>query len=151
MLQINEAINSVALIINNICSTFQFAFKQMNPNTATGQYLDTLCSYNNIQRISETNSTVELLIYNNGNVDIPGRDLMFIDRNGNIWQWICPINTDNSPMITFKKNVATPITNVECLTKGAIQAFGSLYLDSNGQETDNIDDIIYKLYEEFEI
>lgn len=135
-----QFINSIALIINNMCSTFQFAFKQMNPNTATGQYLDTLCSYNNVQRISETPSTAELLIYNNSNIDIPGRDLLFMDRNGNIWQWICPVNADNEPRVTFAYGKATPITDVECLTTGAIQAFGSKFIDTNGQQTDDVNE-----------
>lgn len=134
-----QFINSIALIINNMCNTFQFAFKQMNPNTATGQYLDTLCSYNNVQRISETNSTVELLIYNNSdNPIIPDSNLLFMDRNGNIWQWIRPIDTDGNSTTTFNAHQPTPITDVECLTVGAIQAFGTPFLDSNGDPTDDI-------------
>jgi hypothetical protein len=135
-----QFINSIALIIHNMCDTFQFAFKQMNPNTATGAYLDTLCSYNNVQRISETNSTAELLIYNNSDADIPGRDLLFMDRNGNIWEWICPITSDNTPRVSFKHGSATPITDVECLTTGAIQAFGSKFIKANGQQTDDVNE-----------
>ena len=135
-----QFINSIALIIHNTCDTFQFAFKQMNPNTATGAYLDTLCSYNNVQRISETNSTAELLIYNNSNLDIDGKNLLFIDRNGNLWQWICPLDSDNNPKITFEAGKATPIKDVECLTVGAVQAFGSRFIDSNGDQTDNVEE-----------
>lgn len=133
-----QFINSIALIIFNICSTFEYSFKQLNPNTATGKYLDILCSYNNVQRIKSSRSVAQLQIYNNSDNDIIGSDLLFIDRNNKIWKWVCPIDANSDPTITFVSKKVTPITDVYCIEEGAIEAKGSPYIDSNGHETNNI-------------
>lgn len=132
-----QFINSIALIINNICSTFSFAFKQMNPNTATGRYLDVLASYNNLERRNSTNSTATLWIYNNSNTDITGTNLSFKDNDGNIWEWICPVGTSGS-LITFPANTATVIEGVKCQTNGSINAYGSSYSRGSQEDIESI-------------
>lgn len=138
-----QYINEIALIINNIVNTFQYAFDQLDPSVATGKYLDILCSYNNVQRINQTASEAEIYIYNSspeGSLPIKPEFLLFTDRGGQIWRWTNPINADGERLISFPAGEATLIENVICEELGSIEAQGSRFIKTNGQETDNIEE-----------
>lgn len=136
-----QYINEIALIINNIVNTFAYAYNQLDPSVATGKYLDILCSYNNVQRINQSASQAELYIYNTSEEGTPDIDvpfLLFVDRSGIIWRWTNPQITNGTHLVKFPAQKATLIEEVDCEQLGAIQALGSPFLDSNGNETDDI-------------
>ena len=115
-----QYINSIALLINNIFQTLKQGYEALDPAAATGQYLDTLCSFNNIQRITQSKSKAQLYIYNSTANDIPANKLTFIDKNNELWMW------DNGGVdLVFKHGEYQVITDVECTTPGAISAPGA--------------------------
>lgn len=125
-----QYVNSIALLINNIFQTIQQGYNSLDPAVANGQYLDTLCSYNNIFRILPTNSKAQLYIYNPTNLDIQADKLTFIDKNNLLWIW------DNGGVkLKFEKGTYTLISDVICEKLGPVTAPGAssfYYLDSDG-------------------
>lgn len=137
-----QYVNSVALIINNILQTIKLGFNQLDPSEATGEYLDVICSYNNIERRNQSASIAELYIYNDSSPEAqPNGDsptsLQFIDRNGETWLWNNPI-LEGKPTITFKPGETTIITNVICDKLGPVQAQGNKFITADGTETDDV-------------
>lgn len=132
-----QYINAISLLINNILQTVKKGYDNMDPAVATGQYLDTLCSYNNINRLLPTPSVVQLYIYNSGLADVNANHLEFMDKNNTLWIW------DNGGVdFTFKAGEYTLITDVKCEKLGAINAPGTnafYYIGSDGLlvETDD--------------
>lgn len=53
-------VNEISLIINNCLQVIKHAYDMLDPASATGKYLDVLCSYNNIQRILPTKSVAQI-------------------------------------------------------------------------------------------
>lgn len=137
-----QYINSIALMINNILQTIKIGFNQLNPSEATGEFLDIICSYNNIERRNQSASVAELYIYNTASIeDQPNgyspTSLQFIDRSGETWLWTNPI-LEGKPSITFKPGEVTIITNVICDKLAPIQAQGSKFITIDGTETDDV-------------
>lgn len=106
-------IYTVSLMINNLLQSISTMYSNLNLSSASGKFLDNLCSLSNIYRKEETYSTCKILILNNEQNDITPRELIFEDGNGNNWSWV---NKDN---ISFKSKKDTPIV-VTCLTPGPI-------------------------------
>lgn len=128
-----QYINSIALLFNNIFQTIQQSYNSLDPAVATGQYLDTLCSFNNIHRIRESASVAQLYIYNptNQNIVIGEGILTFIDKNNVLWIW------DNGEPKTFEKGSYELIDNVICQEVGPIAAYGAnTFYDKDGNKTD---------------
>lgn len=125
-----QYINSIALLINNVFQTIKQGYDSLDPAVATGQYLDTLCSYNNINRIKATASKAQLYIYNSTNSPITVNKLIFIDKNNTQWIW------DNGGVDkSFAPGEYELIGDVECQELGAISAPGTdsfYYFDDNG-------------------
>lgn len=115
-------INDLALIMNNICQTIRSLYIELNPNTATGIYLDRLCALANVTRKTATASTATLTLKNNSNADILVADsngngttldvVTFIDKAGTLW---------TSPAITIPANSSVNII-ATCSEKGQIEA-----------------------------
>ena len=128
-----QYINSIALLINNTFQTIKQGYDSLDPAVATGQYLDTLCSYNNIQRIGKTASVCQLYIYNSTASPIMVNKLTFVDKNNTLWMW-----DNGGEYITLEPgNGKNPylILDVECQEMGEISAPGAsafYYFDENG-------------------
>lgn len=134
-----QYINEISLVLNNILQSVQFAFDSLDPAVATGKYLDVICSYNNIQRIAQSPSVVELYVYNSntsGEIDVD--KLLFIDRGGQTWLWENTKDLNGNNITKFPHGEAVPITGVQCEISGAIQAPGSRFIDVDGNFTDDI-------------
>lgn len=79
-------INNISLIINNILGVMQTMYSNLDVNTATGIYLDTLCRLSNIIRKEGTKSTAIVTVTNTSSSKITLNDnITFIDRAGNEW------------------------------------------------------------------
>lgn len=118
-----QYINSIALLVNNIMQTLKKGNESLDPSVATGRYLDTLCSFNNITRIRPSASTAELYVYYKANAMVPPlkvNKLTFIDRNNTLWLW------DNGGFdIEILPNTPYLLTDLECEELGPISAPGN--------------------------
>lgn len=131
-----QYINSIALLINNTLQTIKQGYEQLDPASATGQYLDTLCSFNNINRITESQSIAQLYVYNHTNSDLTFDKLTFIDKNNTLWIW-----DNGGEQVTFLKGRYTLITDVECEEYGAVTAPGAnSFYDADGHASSNPED-----------
>lgn len=84
-------IYDVATIINTGVSAINQLYKNLNPLTATGTFLDTLCSLTNITRFSATKSIALVQLTNNTDKDITinlTNDSSLTDNLGNTWDYI---------------------------------------------------------------
>lgn len=114
-------INDISLIINNILQSFKVLYSNLDVNTASGVYLDSLCRLSNVTRKSATQSSAYLRISAISTTTL-NSGTKFIDYTGNEW-------TYNGPSLTIDENAseATQIL-VTCDTYGAIEAPpGSIY------------------------
>lgn len=117
----NQYINMEALILNNIYRLIDNLYMQVDPFTATGRYLDILCSLTNVHRKAATASTAKLYV----NVSqTPSQQPSYIelhDRFDNIWRW--NNTTDLLGNVTTEFSANTPIVlEFTCVTKGEIAA-----------------------------
>lgn len=97
-------IYDVATIINNACLVISQFYNNLNPNTATGYFLDILSSLTNVERESATASQATVNIRNSTNSDITITDfstLAMKDDAGNIWSTSIE---DGRTYITIQKN-----------------------------------------------
>lgn len=125
-------LNQIALIINNICQVVQYSFDMLDPASATGSFLDILCSYNNIQRRNITNSVAQLQVKNiSGVAQNAVGQLIFTDKNDNTWTWNNPGKDVNGATLNPNTEVnwavddVITLTNVKCDTMGPIIAIGT--------------------------
>ena len=63
-------IYAIATIINSGCQVISQLYKNMNPSTATGNFLDILSSITNVHREFATYSQAKLKIMNNTDSDV---------------------------------------------------------------------------------
>lgn len=120
-----QYINSIALLINNIFQTIKQGYQSLDPASATGQYLDTLCSFNNIERINQSKSIAQLYICNLTNSDIILSRLQFIDRNNKLWVWDNGGENKTFPALSGSTAYPQLLVDVECDEPGAIDAAGT--------------------------
>ena len=129
-------INSIALILNNMCQVIHHSYEMLDPSSATGAFLDILCSYNNISRTGLTASKAQLLVKNVSGVAQPNvKAIQFIDKEGKLWIWKNPgVDQSSGEIISKNKVIAwtakgddsiQTLTDVECDTMGAIIAPGT--------------------------
>lgn len=77
-------VNNLALIINNILQSFKTLYANLDVETASGAYLDSLCRLSNVTRKRATQSTAQLLITSTANTVLTNGTI-FIDTTGNEW------------------------------------------------------------------
>lgn len=107
-------VNDIALIINNILQTMNALYGNLDINTASGQYLDSLCALSNVYREQATQSTATVRVTNAGTQEeVLHEPILFIDKSGTEWtaQGVYIIPPGSSMDI-----------QVKCSTFGAIQA-----------------------------
>lgn len=77
-------INNIALIINNILQSYKTLYANLDVNTASGVYLDSLCRLANITRKQPSQSTVQLRITALQATTLEDNTI-FVDSSGNEW------------------------------------------------------------------
>ena len=90
-------VNDMALIINNILQVMKSLYSNLDVDTASGVYLDTLCRLANVNRMGATKSTASIIVTSllttgdpvtfgdtdeNGNVT---NQITFVDKSGTEW------------------------------------------------------------------
>lgn len=108
-------INNLALIINNILQSFKTLYANLNVETASGSYLDSLCRLSNITRKRATQSTAQLAITAEQDTTLYNGTI-FVDNTGNEW-----VYSGDDVNISSTATEATLI-NVTCTQYGPIVA-----------------------------
>lgn len=118
-------VNDIALIINNILQVMKSLYSNLDVDTASGVYLESLCKLANVTRMPATKSTASLIVTNLyttgeavtfGDTDINGNvmnNITFVDKAGNEW-----VSNSN---ITLLPNESAEI-KVTCTEIGPIDA-----------------------------
>lgn len=124
-----QYINMEALITNNMYNLISMLYSNLNPNTASGQYLDILCSLCNITRKSATKSTAQLYVKYIGTGNYVPDTITVMDRDGVEWIWTNPTSYQNlnEKQYTFEENADPYLLIFECKKEGANQAFKGDY------------------------
>lgn len=107
-------VNNLALIINNILQSFKVLYANLDVNTASGVYLDSLCRLSNITRKTATKSTAQLRITATQQTQIVDGTL-FVDSTGNQWEY-------NGNTITVQPNTTAIEITVSCTEYGPVEA-----------------------------
>ncbi len=138
----------IAFILTKMLQALAYLNSNLKPSSASGQFLDTICSFNNIKRKSDTNSTAKIIVRNtedddpfsgigSGNV----HSLIFRDVNGHNWTWQeVPYQTGNGYHYNyvFEKDVDT-IIEVTCEDTGPVNALKNDNIINNGEFILNVD------------
>ena len=106
-------VNDLALIINNILRTMEIFYSNLDVNTASGIYLDTLCALSNVTRKQATYSNASIQITNSTNSSVTLQDPVFLDSANNEWVY--------NGTITLAANETAEVT-VTCTVLGPISA-----------------------------
>lgn len=106
-------VNDLALIVNNILQTVKTAYSNLDINTASGVYLDNLCSLANVYRKQQTASTASIEVTNTSTNEQTFGGLTFVDQAGTEWNYTADI--------TFAAG-ETKTINVVCAVKGPVTA-----------------------------
>lgn len=112
-------INDLALIINNILQCMNIMYQNLDVSSASGVYLDILCSLSNVTRRPATasNTYVNMLYISPSNNTLPqlfsADELTLIDKAGNEWK-----PTEDQEFISGQ----TKAVYVTCQTVGPIKA-----------------------------
>lgn len=108
-------VNDLALIINNLLQSMNIMYANLDVETASGVYLDTLCALSNVVRKPATKSNAYLNVTYTGSsqITILAQDLIFIDKSGLEWK------AENDQTFTPNQTVSL---QVFCSQEGVIQA-----------------------------
>ena len=111
-------VETLSLLINNILQGFKSFYSNLDPKTASGQYLDILCSLSNVTRKQATYSTASLTVTlsTTESSDYTTRSISFLDKDGVEWKYESPYED-----ITFVKGQEKSII-VTCTQSGPIRA-----------------------------
>lgn len=124
-----QFIMAEALVLNNIYRTLEGIADGLMPASATGKYLDILASLSGTFRRTETYSRVELYLANTGTVDATPDKLLFVDKSGNRWQWLNPVDINGAAQVTLpakKGDNVTPVAiTATCMVLGPVAAVGA--------------------------
>lgn len=143
-----QYINMEALIFNNMYKLIQYLYNNLNPNIASGKYLDILSSYRNIQRKGPTKSTAQVLVkYTGATANYMPQTIEAQDRNGNQWTWTNPrpFNNDDGYQYKFNPNDDPTYLTFTCNQSGPVEAYAgtsnlslsdpSFWIDPNFSDT----------------
>lgn len=106
-------VNNLALIINNILQSFKTLYANLDVNTASGVYLESLCRLANITRKTQTQSTAQIRVKALQQTALLD-DTIFVDTSGNEWVY-------DGQNIDLNANETATIT-VTCTEYGPIEA-----------------------------
>lgn len=89
-----------SLVINNIYRLMESVASSLVPGSASGKFLDIIASFSGAQRQQPTYSTAQLYIWNMGSPVNPDQ-ITCVDKAGNTWVWVNPLDLTGSPKITI--------------------------------------------------
>lgn len=118
-------VNDISLIINNILQVMKSLYSNLNVDTASGRYLDTLCKYANVNRLSATRSTASIIVKS---LFTDGEPVTFgdVDANGNIINHITFIDKAGTEWISSSSVTLSPNESIElkvtCTEPGSVDA-----------------------------
>lgn len=109
-------VETLCLMINNILKSFQSFYTNLDINTATGKFLEILCSLSNVNRKPATYSNASITVtLGSDETEYTTNSISFLDKNGNIW------TCESIEPLVFQPGVAQQIV-VICETPGPIKA-----------------------------
>lgn len=123
-----EYINMEADIINNIYKSLENFITNLNPYTASGKFLDVMCSLSNIYRRLPSKSTAQVYVKNISGNELNNIDQIdAVDRSGITWTWINNKNYDGTFETTFKAEDPGNVHILEfvCSQFGPVSAEGT--------------------------
>lgn len=118
-----QYIMAESLVLNNVYRVLESLSDNLTPASASGKYLDVLASLSGAFRRQATYSTATVSVKNVGATAVTPSYLLFMDKNGNRWQWINPKDINGALKVTFEADTVTAIT-VTCTELGAVSALG---------------------------
>lgn len=104
-------INNLALMMNNIAQTVNTIYQNLNVASASGKFLDVLCSLSNVTRKPDSKSVAHLTITNNGSTSTVVTRL--IDSSNNTWVLDSDLTIDGGETISSVR--------AECESYGPVQ------------------------------
>lgn len=118
-----QYINMESLIFNNMYGLISYLFNNLNPNTASGKYLDVLASLSNVKRKGPSRSTAVVLVKYVGTANnyVP-EAIIAQDRNGVEWTWKNPVDT-NGFVYEFNNGDDPVYLTFTCNNLGATEAY----------------------------
>lgn len=126
-----------ALVLNNIYRTLESLVNNLSLASASGKYLDILSNLSGVFRRQATYSTAKVYVDTTalGNSTVSPDSLEFLDRNGNYWFWLNPLDIDGEKAITFNGSTKTDEVVITALTLtcedlGPVNAIGGDLLSS---------------------
>ena len=102
-----------ALIYNNMLQSLKLIYSQLNPNTATGSFLEMICAFSNVYRRPASKSIASITVQFNEETSISSLDV--VDGNGTIWSW----SSDESESFEPNKDYTFQVT---CSEPGPVTA-----------------------------
>ena len=118
-----QYINMESLIFNNMYGLISYLFNNLNPNTASGKYLDVLASLSNVKRKGPTHSTAVVLVkYVGATNNYTPEIIVAQDRNGVEWTWRNPIGV-NGFVYSFSAGDDPVYLTFTCNNLGAVEAY----------------------------
>lgn len=109
-------VQTLCLIINNILQSFKQFYSQLDVDTASGIFLDSLCALSNVVRQPESYSTAKVKLTYNGNEPYTTNEISLLDKNGNIWKY------SSNESITFEPDNLSMILVFTCTIPGPVRA-----------------------------
>lgn len=95
-----------SLVINNIYRLMESVASSLVPGSASGKFLDIIASFSGAQRQQPTYSTAQLYLwYTGSDSEYKPDTITCVDKSGNTWIWVNPLDLNGEPKITI------PITN----------------------------------------
>lgn len=123
-----QYIEGEAYILENIFAVLDNMYTNLNPNSASGRYLDILANLSSVFRKRETYSTVQLYVYNNALTTQKAFDIsnniVVEDNLGNTWTSNLSINDGTNPEFNSNNNY-TVVLKFQCDENGEIPAYGT--------------------------
>lgn len=124
-----QFINMEALVLNNIYRTLENIHNNMIPASAKGNYLDILASFSGVFRRQPTYSRAQVWIANNSTTDITPDVIVAMDKNGNNWTWVNPLDLNSNATVTFPAKTGDDyhpiLITMVCNNIGAVKANGA--------------------------
>ena len=108
-------VHNLALIINNILQSVKTVYGNLDVDTASGVYLDSLCKLSNVTRHSATHSTAQLAITALTTSTLAS-GTEFVDDTGTVWTY------NGSPIEISSSAADATVITVECNELGAVKA-----------------------------
>lgn len=108
-------INTLALMIRNICSCVDSLYSQLDVTSATGKNLDALCALSNVFRRPATYSTAYITVTNVGANSVSLENPVFVDQASKTWKYEGTLtlssNTSKTILVTCEEigEVSAPV------------------------------------------